>query len=307
MVTHTELYRDDIDDEIPTYIINMPVRTERRAAMEALMQRIGIRSYVFVEPVPKDALPDGAYPALPPAYASLNATVTHKIFPMHARTYGHGSMVSKVSHKALLVFEDDAIERVPPASVLPHISSILRVVPDDWDVVYLEYCMESCSSSNTQSPVVPANQPYCTAAMLYNTAKLDRIARCVMDQGQLIDFSYAACIRAGSLRAYVSRPTLFAQDASYGAGDLSHMHPGNVQWWLNIVMRMYPDAGAGGASRPRLPACWNSREMLGFVRWANVLGIALVLATIGYIGYQYLSRTKSRKSLQSTSKSLKKN
>ena len=210
---------------IPTFIINMPERKDRRANMVALMQRIGIRNYEFVEPIPKNALPPG-FESLPPGYASLNATVIHKIF-------------SRVPSGPFLVFEDDAIERVD--HILDSIHKIIdRLRYQAWDMVYLEYCMETCQ--NTGNDVISrANQPYCTAAMLYNGDSVDKITHCLAKEGRLIDFSYAQCIRDARIDAFIADPVLFAQDASYGAGDLSHLKPGNVQWFLDFIIRMYPD------------------------------------------------------------------
>ena len=252
-----------------TYIINMPAQVLRRKNMSELMQRIGIEDFEFVTPVDKNALPPG-FENLSPGYASLNATVSTKIFGMCTHD------------EPFLIFEDDAIERVHASEILPRIHDILNYLSDvEWDVVYLEYCMEKCQPPGENAKVVTrAYQPYCTAAMLYNPAGIGKVRACLLKEKRLIDFSYARCIKKETLIAYVARPVLFAQDASYGAGDLAHMTPSNVQWWLDIVIRMYPDRGS--KSEPRLPACWNSKETLYYVRWGNV---ALILAGLAVVIY----------------------
>ena len=152
-------------------------------------------------------------------------------------------------------------------------------------MVYLEYCMETCQ--NTGNDVISrANQPYCTAAMLYNGDSVDKITHCLAKEGRLIDFSYAQCIRDARIDAFIADPVLFAQDASYGAGDLSHLKPGNVQWFLDFIIRMYPDSHE---REPRLPACWNSFETLKFVRWSRILMFIIVIVIIIMV-WRYYAR-----------------
>ena len=260
--------------DIPVYIINMPARKERQAAMVSLMARIGIERYVFVEPVRKDAIPPG-YERLADVnrgYASLNATVASKIFSVQELIGG-----------PFIVFEDDAIERVDAKDIQAHLAGIFADLSGiSWDMVYLEYCMETCHSTPIQPSITHirrADKPYCTAAMLYNSQSIPKIRACLASEGALLDFSYAACIKSGTLDSFVSSPALFAQDAAYGAGDLSHMDPGHIQWWLDFVIRMYPN-DSDAASGPRLPACWNSREIFRFVRWTNVAVFLLVVALL---------------------------
>lgn len=263
---------------LTTYVINMPNRIERRRNMVALMGRLGIKDFTFVTPVDKGDLPPG-FETLPPGYASLNATVSVRIFDMQRGKAG-----------PFLVFEDDAIERLPAEEILPHIDEILRSIPPSWDMVYLEYCLEKCSAMG-HSVVSKAHQPYCTAAMLYNSESIDRVRRCLATEKKLIDFSYARCIAGDPplLNAFVSTPALFAQDAAYGAGDLAHLNPDNIQWWLNLVIRLYPDAD-NVTSEPRLPACWNSKEILKYVRWWNVFVIAVLIIAVIWATVWHLRR-----------------
>lgn len=290
------------------YIISMPHQVLRRERMVSMMRRIGIHSFEFVTPVKlSDVHKYAAYAGkLPPGYASLNITVAEKVFGMHQARILNG----RATPGPFLVLEDDAIERVPAETIRSSIDAIIAsLVGSDpsnsksdpsnsksdqtWDMVYLEYCMEHCQESrDTRVHVVPANKPYCTAATLYNSASIPTIRQCIKDQGLLIDFSYAKCIVQRELRAFVAMPALFAQDASYGVGDLAHLSPAHVQWWLNLIIEMYPDSkGKTADRRPRLPACWNSRELLDFVRWERVICILFIcIASVAMVGIVVASK-----------------
>lgn len=265
-----------------TYIISMPHQVLRRQRMVALMGRLRIQSFEFVVPIRRAGLvhyPE--YARLPHGYASLNATVSGKIFDMHLARIVSG----RVRPGPFLVFEDDAIERVPAQTIVPHIKNIVvyleTLASKRWDVVYLEYCMEHCGKPSEDMVVAPARYPFCTAATLYNSTSIPIIRNCLQKSSLVIDFAYAKCITQKDLRAFVSVPALFAQDATYGMGDLPHLSPKYIQWWLNLIIDMYPTADASGAPHPRLPACWNSSETLAFLRWERL--ILLLLIVIGLI------------------------
>ncbi len=243
----------------------MPDRKDRRSNMISMMKRLGIETYRFVEPI---VSPPGLYPKLPGPYASLNATVTEKIFGMQRGKTG-----------PFLVFEDDAIERLDPREVVERLALTIESLPPSWDMVYLEYCLERCSFAHRSKPLVSAYKPYCTAAMLYNSSSIDKIRSCLLKVGQLVDFSYVSCIGNGSLKALVANPALFAQDPKDGAGDLKHLDWTKPQYYMNFILRMYPEPGESD-SKARLPMCWNSTSVLEYVRWANVMIIIILVVAI---------------------------
>lgn len=270
------------------YVISMPERTERRDAMRSMLGRLGVAAsaVTFVEPVKVTDVPAGyARNGMTPGYTSLNLTVRDKVFGLASKDRRrfekyHGDQGA--DDDGFLVFEDDAIERVPAAVIMPRVREMLMdlsISGMPWDLVYLEYCMEHCKDQPVSVGrwLARASAPYCTAAVLYNRRSIDRIRRCLDDRKRLIDFSYVDCIASDQLNAYIAKPALFAQDAFYGAGDLSHMTPDKLQWWLNLVIRMYPDADAEGRRHgPRLPACLDGAEMLSYVRWDHVAVICVV-------------------------------
>lgn len=250
------------------FIINMPDRADRRLHMLALLERTGFTSYEFVTPVSVDVVPS-QYAHLTKGYLSLNLTVRNRVF---------GRAVD-MGLEQFVVFEDDLMERVPADSVQQRLADIMQEVPVDWDMIYLEYCMERCGAARTVSPSLrSAVKPYCTAAIVYRTAALDRLRGCLDTRKQLIDFSYVDCITSGELVAYVASPPLFAQDAFF-TGDLAHTtSPRNIQYWLNWIIHMYPEPGTAATHYPRLPACMTPTELLHYVRWRSVI-VLLIVAT----------------------------
>lgn len=257
------------------FVINMPGRTDRRANMRALLARCGLEeNHEFVEPVQVHEVPD-EYRGLTKGYLSLNLTVRDKIL---ARAASLGA-------ESFVVLEDDVMELCPPEQVLPRLRAIRSEVPPDWDMVYLEYCMEQCDKAlKVSTNLRSAAKPYCTAGILYRTKSAAKIARCMDRKRLLIDFSYAECIDEGSLQAYIADPPLFAQDAFY-AGDLAHLNsPWRIQWWLNLIIHMYPDAHTG-QHYPRLPACRSFQHLLPYVRWRNVAVVLVALVAVAVLAF----------------------
>lgn len=240
--------------------------------MMRLLHRTGfdMEDVEFVDPVVVDTLPDD-YAHLTKGYYSLNSTVRDKIF----------QLASDAGLPHFLVLEDDVMEVVDPAMIQDRIRDILVDVPQDWDMIYLEYCMERCWKSKAVSKwLATAVKPYCTAAVIYRTASVAKLRDCLDGKKQLIDFSYVQCIQEHSLKAYVARPPLFAQNAAY-EGDLGHTrNPTTIQFWLNLFIRMYPDPNEPVKSYPRLPACMSLSDLAGYVRWFNVAVMLIVLVCI---------------------------
>lgn len=278
------------------FVVSLPSRTDRRANMAALLRRIGVSRYTFVDPVPPPPLED--IPAefrahgVTPGYMSLHLTVRDKVFDM---ALASSSSSSSPEEGAFLVLEDDVIEMVPAVEVMPSIRAILEDAPPDFDMIYLEYCMERCDGAREggRKLLRRARAPYCTAAILYNRRAIPKLRACLDDRARLIDMAYVDCVRKGELKAFIASPPLFAQDAAYGAGDLEHMDPSKVQWWLDWVIRMYPSPtmtttttmtmtthATTPSARARLPHCLTFKDVAPYVRWGNVVIVVSAIIII---------------------------
>jgi hypothetical protein len=249
------------------FIINKRERIERKEKMEKLMQQIGIIEYEFILPVEitEDTIPEEYQKnRMNKGNTSLNLTILTKIFPK----------VQQKIRRDFIIMEDDLMSIVPYSEVKTHILQILREVPDDWNMIYLEYCLEMCSLAIPVSKTIKkAFHPYCAAAILfrYNTAEL--VEKCIDTKKNPLSFAYSSCISNKELIAYIADPPIFAQDVMM-QGDIAHTaSPWNIHFYLNRILKMYDTEAT--ISKPRLPACMDKMETLEYIRWWNVGWILL--------------------------------
>lgn len=254
------------------FIINMRERTERKAKMELLMREIGITEYEFIIPVEitEKTIPDEYRKnRMNIGNTSLNLTILTKIFP-------------KAQQKKLdfIVMEDDLMV-LRNGDVKNHISRILREVPEDWNMIYLEYCLEMCSlAKSIDNNIKKAFHPYCAAAILFRYETMDLVYKCINAKKNPLSFTYSSSIYNKELIAYIADPPIFAQDVLM-QGDIAHTaSPWNIHFYLNRILKMY-DTDAT-ISKPRLPACIDSTQTLEYIRWWNILiSIGIILFVVG--------------------------
>ena len=258
------------------FIINMRERKERKEKMDKLMQQIGIgvHEYEFILPVEitEETIPE-EYRAnhMNKGNTSLNLTILTKIFPK----------VQQKIRRDFIVLEDDLMTMIPSSEVKNYISNILREVPKDWNMIYLEYCLELCSFTkpinSTTTKIKKAFHPYCAAAILFKYNTVHLVQKCIETKKKSLSFTYSSCIYNKELIAYIADPPIFTQDASM-QGDIAHTSsPWNIHFYLNRILKMYDD---GSVKRPRLPACIDSIETLEYIRWWNVGWILLSIVFI---------------------------
>jgi Ca2+-binding EF-hand superfamily protein len=264
----------------------MRERTERKEKMTNLMQNIGITEYEFIEPV---KITDETIPEeylknrMNKGNTSLNLTILTKVYP-------------KIREKKrnFIVMEDDIMVMMPEENVNNYILELLREVPDNWNMIYLEYCLEMCSLGKTvtkTNKLKKAFKPYCAAAILFRYDTMIKVQNCIETKKKPLSFTYTSCIYNKELIAYIATPPIFAQDVLM-QGDIEHTKsPWSIHFYLNRILKMYDDNSDTTVSKPRLPHCMDSVETLDYIRWGNVGG-ALVgfLVLLGI--YRYFSITK---------------
>jgi hypothetical protein len=273
------------------YVINMRERTERKEKMTTLMKKIGITEYEFIEPV---KITDETIPAeymknrMNKGNTSLNLTILTKIYPK----------VQQKEKRDFIVMEDDIMTMMPEEKVKTYISELLREVPKDWNMIYLEYCLEMCSFGETVTntkKLKKAFKPYCAAAILFRYNTIDSVKKCIETKKQPLSFTYTSCIREKDIIAYVAHPPVFAQDVLM-QGDIDHTaSPFGIHFYLNRILKMYDNTTDTTVSKPRLPHCIDSRETLTYIRWGNVGGI--LFGFIILLGIYRYFVTKNRKGI----------
>lgn len=271
------------------YIINMRERIERKEKMTILMKKIGITEYEFIEPV---KITDETIPVeymknrMNKGNTSLNLTILTKIYP-------------KVQQKKrdFIVMEDDIMTMIPEEKVKTYLLELLREVPKDWNMIYLEYCLEMCSlgeTVTTTKKLKKAFKPYCAAAILFRYDTINKVEKCIETKKQPLSFTYTSCIYNKDIIAYVAHPPVFAQDVLM-QGDIDHTaSPFGIHFYLNRILKMYDNTTDTTVSKPRLPHCIDSRETLTYIRWGNVGGI--LFAFLFLLGiYRFLKKNKRNK------------
>jgi hypothetical protein len=189
---------------------------------------------------------------------------------------------------------------IPEDKVKNHILQLIREVPKDWNMIYLEYCLEMCSLAQTISNTTilkKAFKPYCAAAILFRYDTLTKVEKCIETKKNPLSFTYTSCIREKELIAYVAHPPVFAQDVIM-QGDIAHTaSPWNIHFYLNRILKMY-DTDAKN-SKARLPACLDSMETWTYIRWWNVFWILLtfliLLRLFQYRKYIFVAKKQTNK------------
>ena len=258
------------------FIVNMRERKERKDKMELLMNKIGITEYEFIIPVnvTEETIPEEYRKnGMNKGNTSLNLTILTKIIP-------------KVQQKKsdFIIMEDDLMSMIPTENIKSYILKLIQNVPKDWNMIYLEYCLEMCSLAKeipTNTHIKKAFKPYCAAAILFRYENIDSVVNCIENKKNPLSFTYSSCIRENKIVAYISDPPIFSQDVLM-QGDIDHISsPWNIHFYLNRILKMYDENAT--ESKSRLPSCIDSVETLSYIRWWNLFWILLaILFVIGF-------------------------
>jgi GR25 family glycosyltransferase involved in LPS biosynthesis len=185
------------------YIINLSSQTKRKEHMEQLMRDMYVEKYQFVTPKPLED------------HSNLSKIKKAELSLLQTNIEIFQKVISSPNPPPyILVFEDDIKPTIPKEQFIPKIKSLLNQVPTDWDIIYLEYCGENCFlTKKISNDISKASGPLCTAAILYNTQKLNKIIAILQNNiQQTIDRIYLRSIKDKNINAYISTPPLFIQD-----------------------------------------------------------------------------------------------
>lgn len=187
------------------FIIHVPTHVERRRHMEKQMKAVGITHHRYITPIqPTEA--DRIGVTIPRGVQSLYETNLSLL---------EWAAASSTLSPYLLVFEDDVVPNIPPERVLPTLHRALGELPADWQMLYLEYCYESCLLTRVVRPgILKARSPLCTAAILYRRSALPALLPMLLTHRnqKAIDFIFRDAIQRGQIQAYSLYPPLFRQD-----------------------------------------------------------------------------------------------
>jgi hypothetical protein len=118
------------------------------------------------------------------------------------------------ANESIIIMEDDLMAAAPVAVVREQICRTLGNLPPTADLVYLEYCYESCSLlryDERYPGLARASEPSCSAAILFTAQGARKVATLCLPVFDAVDRMYPQLIRKGWLEAYVMTPAAFYQ------------------------------------------------------------------------------------------------
>eukprot|EP00293_Proteomonas_sulcata_P009068 CAMPEP_0184305300 /NCGR_PEP_ID=MMETSP1049-20130417/14619_1 /TAXON_ID=77928 /ORGANISM="Proteomonas sulcata, Strain CCMP704" /LENGTH=385 /DNA_ID=CAMNT_0026617341 /DNA_START=69 /DNA_END=1226 /DNA_ORIENTATION=+ len=118
------------------------------------------------------------------------------------------------------LFEDDLLVSEEPSVLSKRIHRVLKDLPIDADMLFLEFCGELCAEimySTHASSLAFAFQPKCHGALIFTNKGARKAAGMCDIPWDVNDLMYAELIRAGKLDAYVATPPIFYQDGAWGS------------------------------------------------------------------------------------------
>jgi hypothetical protein len=235
--------------------------------MEHLMRSMNFHAFAFVQPLPPP-LPSEKCMFLSNGAASLNLT--------------NADILSKQQGipGATLILEDDVMvssQHMGQKDLGAFVQDIIKEVPQDWDMIYFEYCFESCVlTSQVSKSLQKAYSPSCAAAILYNNASIGKIVPLITDsvmgKCRPHDNVYSVNILLGNINAYSLVNPLFYQDAYYG----SNLSNGNVHDGITKTKHVQ-----------RVASCYGTKWYI-----VNLTGLLLLLVIVTGI---YIAWTRIRK------------
>jgi hypothetical protein len=120
----------------------------------------------------------------------------------------------------IIVMEDDLMLGDTLSVTRRATSEVLGAIPPTADMVYLEFCLESCrklSHSAAYPRLARAQSPSCAAAIFFSAKGARKVADMCLPILDVIDRMYPALIASGNLEAYVAVPPLFYQDHRFAS------------------------------------------------------------------------------------------
>lgn len=185
------------------FIINLAKRKDRRENMEKLMNDLNITRFEFIEPIQITTKP-------------VNYNVSNNEYSL-ILTVKHILLLANDRHMdKCFIFEDDLVIKNSPEFVVDKIERSIRNLPTEWDMLYFEYCFESCGKiKQFNDYLYKVSNPLCTASILYNVKSIQKVFDCIESQSMNLDNSYANCHKDASIIGYMVAPPLFHQNKKY--------------------------------------------------------------------------------------------
>jgi len=217
---------------IPVSVMSQPHDHARRESTQHLLREIGFRNVTFAPTIKwKDMdlnhlLADGL----------LSGSLFHQMetqndtnqegyikYAANALSQIQRIKAAAAADEPVIIMEDDLMAGASMEVIRENICSTLSDLPKTADLVYLEYCFETCVNLtyNKRYPrLAKAFRPSCAAAILFTAKGARLVADLCLPVFDVIDRMYPALIRAGWLEAYLMTPAVFYQVIAVVYGNL---------------------------------------------------------------------------------------
>ena len=191
------------------YVITLP---ERKSHMKSVMRSINVNPTFFPAYLAKNLKQEELINReliIPECNLSRGQVACHL---SHCGVLG--DFLKNKKAQSCLVFEDDI--SIPDKSLATneHFEKVLRDLPEDWDVLYLGRCWDSCNQEIPVSPyIVRCFQPLCRHAIAFSRKGAKKIIDYTLPMNTNPgDRMISELIQSGTVIAYCASPAIFFQN-----------------------------------------------------------------------------------------------
>jgi len=138
--------------------------------------------------------------------------------------------LAAASLEPVLMIEDDLMLAAPLEQVRERLCAALSHIPPAADLVYLEYCFETCSKvthRRAHDHLAKAHHPSCEAAIYFTGAGAARAVGLMEPIFDVVDRMLPALISRGWLQAWLMTPPAFFQDQAFRSNFKRQRRPWN--------------------------------------------------------------------------------
>jgi len=220
---------DNEINSIPIYVINLEHRTDRKKHMEKLLTDIGFINYQFIVPIKVTDDYRKKWIEEKRITQNLDKINNNKL----SRLLTFIRILKNAEYDKFIIMEDDIINYIPINEIQNTIENILKQLPIDCDMFYMEYCTEDCKNRQIYNDYLyKLYAPYCLGSVMFTHNSSNKI----LDLLETHDYNSFKpytdniinyLIKNGYINAYASNPMIFEQNPLFGS-DLPGSRRSNV-------------------------------------------------------------------------------
>ncbi len=216
--------------EYPAFIISNPADTDRRKQTEFVLGSTGFQNLTFPRFISEDEInidelisrgqldASGLDSLMRVPWVGSRWKKVISLILNHVKCLEAGIGLNSTLFG---VFEDDLMLGSSSVEARKRLSRAISELPPSADVLYLEYCFETCNMLDCSSNfryIRRAVKPACTAAMMFTKRGAEKSLAKIKHIFLALDNMYAELVSHGDLEAYLITPPVFFQDGFFSNG-----------------------------------------------------------------------------------------